>query len=84
MYCATTSSGFSYSTGYSTNMPWFLHSTTPMRHARSSLPARSVKGSVLTKARRARVSLVAMVAGLWLGWARPGASGGARRTGIAR
>ena len=27
-------------------LPWFLHSTTPMRHARSSLPARSVKGSV--------------------------------------
>mmetsp|Transcript_36316 Transcript_36316/g.91972 ORF Transcript_36316/g.91972 Transcript_36316/m.91972 type:complete len:208 (+) Transcript_36316:481-1104(+) len=27
-------------------MPWFLHSTTPMRQARSSFPARSVKGSV--------------------------------------
>ena len=38
--CATNSLSFSYSTGYSTKRLCLTHSTTPIRHARSS-PARS-------------------------------------------
>mmetsp|Transcript_34917 Transcript_34917/g.67103 ORF Transcript_34917/g.67103 Transcript_34917/m.67103 type:complete len:213 (-) Transcript_34917:573-1211(-) len=43
--CATNSSCFSKSTGYSMKRPCLTHSTTPIRQMRSS-PARSVNGSV--------------------------------------
>mmetsp|Transcript_32727 Transcript_32727/g.105721 ORF Transcript_32727/g.105721 Transcript_32727/m.105721 type:complete len:232 (-) Transcript_32727:572-1267(-) len=59
--CATSSSVFSYSTGYSMNSRCLTHSTTPIRHARSS-PARSVKGSVgnlaLTSEKKAREAFI--------------------------
>mmetsp|Transcript_46660 Transcript_46660/g.122545 ORF Transcript_46660/g.122545 Transcript_46660/m.122545 type:complete len:318 (-) Transcript_46660:515-1468(-) len=45
LYCATNSSFFSYSTGYSMKRSCLTHSVTPSRHSRSS-PARSVKGIV--------------------------------------
>mmetsp|Transcript_20139 Transcript_20139/g.59643 ORF Transcript_20139/g.59643 Transcript_20139/m.59643 type:complete len:338 (-) Transcript_20139:477-1490(-) len=59
--CATNSLSFSYSTGYSTKRLCLTHSTTPIRHARSS-PARSVKGSVgkraFTSEKKAREAFI--------------------------